>query len=168
MAAGATFGTVGSIFPCARTYAGSKCVRSSAIIGTVLGAGSGIALGSVDREAVERMATGGAIGFVIGAGVGFAVKEVILYSTWGDVLAGGAIGMAVGTSPQGALIGMTAGGALGVVLWQVVPKFDLVNATEVTLLGMAAGGIISMVYRGISAQAESNQPAVVFPIRLSF
>ena len=76
--------------------------------------------------------------------------------------------MAVGTSPEGALIGMTAGGALGVVLWQVVPKFDLVNATEVTLLGMAAGGIISMVYRGISAQAESNQPAVVFPIRLSF
>jgi hypothetical protein len=168
MAAGATFGTVGSIFPCTRTYAGSKCVRTSAIVGTVLGAGSGLALGSVDSEAIERMATGGAIGFTIGAGLGLVVKEVILYSTWGDVLGAGAIGMAVGTSPKGALIGMTVGGALGVTLWQVIPKFDLVNATEVTLLGMAVGGVVSMVYRGISAQAEDDQPTVFFPIRMSF
>jgi hypothetical protein len=114
------------------------------------------------------MATGGAIGFVIGSGLGLVVKEVVLYSTWGDVFAAGAMGLAVGTSPKGALIGMTLGGALGVTLWQVIPKFDLVNATEVTLLGMAAGGVISLLYRGISAQAESNEPTVFFPIRLSF
>jgi len=168
MGAGATFGTIGSIFPCTRTYAGSKCVRTSAIIGTVLGAGSGLALGSADVDGVERMATGGAIGFVIGSGIGFAVKEIVLYSTWGDVLAAGAIGMAVGTSPEGSLIGMTVGGLVGVTMWQLSPKFDLVNATEVTLLGMAVGGVVSLIYRGISAQAESNQPDVVLPIQFSF
>lgn len=97
--AGATFAAVGSIFPCTGTYAGAKCVRTSSIIGTVAGLASGMAIGASDRDEVERMAKGAAIGFAVGSGLGLVVKRVVLYSTWGDVVASGAIGMAVGTSP---------------------------------------------------------------------
>lgn len=166
--AGGTFAAVGSIFPCTRTYAGARCVRTSSIMGTALGLVSGMALGSGDREEVERMATGAAIGFAVGSGIGLVVKKVILYSTWGDVVASGAIGMAVGTSPEGALIGLGAGAVVGVVAWQLIPRFDLVNATDAMLLGMAIGGIGSLIYRGIKAQSEGTAQAVTFPISIRF
>jgi len=166
--AGATFAAVGSIFPCTRTYAGAKCVRTSSIMGTALGLASGMAIGSGDLEEVERMATGAAIGFAIGSGVGLVVKKVVLYSTWGDVVATGAIGMAVGTSPEGALIGLGAGAIVGMVAWQLIPRFDLVNATDATLLGMTIGGIGSLVLRGFQAQAEGTAQSVTIPINIRF
>jgi hypothetical protein len=166
--AGGTFAAVGSIFPCTRTYAGARCVRTSSIMGTVVGIASGMAIGAGSIEDVERMATGAAIGFAIGGGVGLVVKKVILYSTWGDVLASGAIGMAVGTSPQGALIGLGAGAIVGVVAWQLIPRFDLVNATDATLLGMALGGVGSLIYRGIKAQTEGTDQPVTLPITIRF
>ncbi|MEE8362314.1 MAG: hypothetical protein V3R71_09155 [Gemmatimonadales bacterium] len=166
--AGATFAAVGSIFPCTRTYAGAKCVRTSSIMGTALGLASGMAIGSGNLEEVERMATGAAIGFAIGSGVGLVVKKVVLYSTWGDVVATGAIGMAVGTSPEGALIGLGAGAIVGMVAWQLIPRFDLVNATDATLLGMTIGGIGSLVLRGFQAQAEGTAQTVTLPINIRF
>lgn len=166
--AGGTFAAVGSIFPCTRTYAGARCVRTSSIMGTVLGLASGMAIGSGNLEEVERMATGAAIGFAIGGGIGLVMKKVILYSTWGDVVASGAIGMAVGTSPEGALIGFGAGALVGVVAWQLIPRFDLVNATDATLLGMAVGGIGYLVYRGFQAQAEGTAQTVTLPINIRF
>ncbi len=166
--AGATFAAVGSIFPCTRTYAGAKCVRTSSIIGTVAGLASGMAIGASDRDEVERMAKGAAIGFAVGSGLGLVVKRVVLYSTWGDVVASGAIGMAVGTSPGGALIGLGAGAAVGVVAWQLIPRFDLVNLTDAALLGMAIGGIGSLIYRGITAQTDGTGQPVTFPISIRF
>ena len=166
--AGGTFAAVGSIFPCTRTYAGARCVRTSAIVGTVVGIASGMAIGAGSIEDVERMATGAAIGFTIGSGFGLVVKKVVLYSTWGDVLASGAIGMAVGTSPQGALIGLGAGAIVGVVAWQLIPRFDLVNATDATLLGMAIGGVGSLIYRGIKAQTNGTAQSVTLPINIRF
>ncbi len=167
-AAGATFAAVGSIFPCTRTYAGARCVRTSTIMGSLVGLASGMAIGSADLEEVERMATGAAIGFAIGSGVGLVVKKVVLYSTWGDVLASGAIGMAVGTSPQGALIGLGAGALVGIVAWQLIPRFDLVNATDATLLGMAIGGVGSLMIRAVKAQSQSTAQSVTFPISIRF
>ena len=166
--AGGTFAAVGSIFPCTRTYAGARCVRTSSIMGTALGLASGMAIGSGNLEEVERMASGAAIGFAIGSGFGLVIKKVILYSTWGDVLATGAIGMAVGTSPEGALIGLGAGAIVGMVAWQLIPRFDLVNATDATLLGMAIGGIGSLVLRGFQAQAEGTAQTVNLPINIRF
>lgn len=165
-AAGGTLAAVGAIFPCTRTYAGARCVRTSAIMGTGLGVVSGMAIGSGDSDEVRRMATGAAIGFAIGSGIGLVVKKVILYSTWGDVVASGAIGMAVGTSPEGALIGFGAGGVAGIVAWQLIPRFDLVNATDAALLGMAIGGIGWLMIRGI--QAQSDGPSVTLPVSIRF
>ena len=166
--AGGTFAAVGSIFPCARTYAGAECVRTSSITGTLVGLASGMAIGASDRDEVERMAKGAAIGFAVGSGLGLVVKKVILYSTWGDVVASGAIGMAVGTSPEGALIGLGVGGLVGVVAWQLIPRFDLVNTTDAALLGMAIGGVGSLIYRGIKAQTEGTAQAVTFPVSIRF
>jgi len=166
--AGGTFAVMGSIFPCTQTYAGARCVQTVTIIGTGIGLASGMALGSADLEAVERMATGAAIGFVIGGGIGFAMKQVILYSTWGDVFASGLVGAAVGTSPEGALIGLGAGAAIGVVAWQLIPSFDLVNAATVSIAGMAVGGIASLVYRAIDAQSKSNAVPITLPLTLHF
>jgi hypothetical protein len=166
--AGGTFAAVGSIFPCTRTYAGARCVRTSSIMGAALGLASGMAIGSGNLEEVERMATGAAIGFAIGSGVGLVVKKVILYSTWGDVLASGAVGMAVGTSPEGALIGLGAGALVGMVAWQLIPRFDLVNATDAALLGMAVGGIGSLVLKAFQAQAEGTAQTVTLPINVRF
>lgn len=166
--AGGTFAAVGSIFPCARTYAGAKCVRTVSITGTLVGLASGMAIGASDRDEVERMAKGAAIGLAVGSGLGLVVKKVILYSTWGDVVASGAIGMAVGTSPEGALIGLGVGGLVGVVAWQLIPRFDLVNTTDAALLGMAIGGVGSLIYRGIKAQTEGTAQAVTFPVSIRF
>ena len=166
--AGGTFAAIGSVFPCTQTYAGARCVRTTTIVGTVVGLGSGMALGSADREAVERMATGAAIGFVIGGGIGFAMKQVILYSTWGDVVASGVVGAAVGTSPEGALIGLGAGTLVGLAAWQLFPSFDLVNAAEFSLAGLAAGGIASLVYRAIDAQSNDDPSTIMLPITLHF
>jgi hypothetical protein len=166
--AGATFATIGAILPCTQTYSGPSCVRSAAIVGTVVGLGSGMAIGSASLEEVERMATGAAVGFVVGGGIGLALKQVILYSTWGDVVAAGVVGASVGTSPIGALVGLGAGTVAGLAAWQLFPAFDLVNAAEFSVAGLALGGIASLLYRAFDAQAEDSAPTVTLPIRIRF
>jgi len=166
--AGATFATMGAILPCTQTYSGPACVRTSAIVGTVLGLGSGMAIGSADQATVEQMATGAAVGFVIGGGIGFALKQVLLYSTWGDVVAAGVVGASVGTSPLGSLVGLGAGTVVGLAAWQLFPGFDLVNAAEFSVAGLAVGGIASLIYRAFDAQANEDAPVVTLPIRLRF
>jgi len=165
---GATFAAIGSVFPCTQTYAGASCVRTSTIIGTVVGLGSGMAMGATNQEIVEDMATGAAIGFVIGGGIGLAMKQVILYSTWGDVMMSGFVGAAVGTSPKGALIGLGAGTLVGLVAWQVSSSFDLVNAAEFSLGGLAVGGIASLVYRAFDSQSSGDDSIMTLPIQIRF
>lgn len=66
------------------------------------------------------------------------------------------------------MIGLGAGAAVGVVAWQLITRFDLVNLTDAALLGMAIGGIGSLVYRGITAQTEGTAQPLTFPISIRF
>ncbi len=166
---GASLATVSSILPCARTYAGPGCVRTAGLVGGAAGLGAGLLLGAYDSQQVEEMAERMAVGFAVGAAAGLVLKQVILYSTWGDVAATGVIGAAVATDPEAAFIGLTAGTVTGLVLWQLRPETDLVDAAELSLVGLAAGAVGSLIYRSIDAAVQrDSQPLVVFPVKLAF
>jgi len=168
---GTVLGTVGSLIPCTRTYAGPACVRPAAISGGFLGAVSGAALGAADASGVEDALLAGGIGAAIGGTALLAMQPFLERWSWGDVAAGAVIGGAVASSGPGATIGFGIGAVVGIATWQLLPSVDLPDAAAVALFGLAAGGIGGWVWRAIDATedasgSEGGQPAVLgFTIR---
>ncbi|MGW8283738.1 MAG: hypothetical protein ACWGON_10605, partial [Gemmatimonadota bacterium] len=122
---GTVLGTVGSLIPCTRTYAGPACVRPAAIGGGFLGAMSGAALGAVDASGVEDALLAGGIGAAIGGTALLAMQPFLERWSWGDVAAGAVIGGAVSSSGPGPTIGFGIGAVVGIATWQLLPSVDL-------------------------------------------
>jgi hypothetical protein len=65
---------------------------------------------------------------------------------------------------------LASGAAIGVVLWQAIPSFDLPNAAGVALMGMALGGVTSWVIRAVDARGSTNGVPLELsvPLNVSF
>ncbi len=163
---GAALGTLSAIIPCNQTLAGIECVRTVATLGAGIGAMSGLSLGLQDSEAVWKAYERAGIGFAAGSIVVLALKPFVDKWSWGDVAAGGVIGSSVAAGGRGAGIGLLAGGAVGVALWQLSPDYDLPNAIGLGLIGMALGGFTAWVVNAVEAgdQPPSDLAVLQFDV----
>ncbi len=163
---GAALGTLSAIIPCNQTLAGLTCVRTVATLGAGIGSMSGLSLGLQDSDAVWEAYERAGIGFAAGSIAVLALKPFVDKWSWGDVAAGAVIGSSVAAGGRGAGIGLLAGGALGVALWQLSPGFDLPNAIGLGLIGMALGGFTAWVVSAVDAGdgPPSDLPVLQFNV----
>jgi hypothetical protein len=100
----------------------------------------------------------GAIGAVAGGVVGYALKGIVRQYGWLDVASGAALGMAIGSSAKGSVIGFGAGAVAGTVLLAAVPSFRVTDAVSVSLAALAIGGVLGWVADGAEAQRDGDVP----------
>ena len=82
----------------------------------------------------------------------------------------GFVGGAWGASWLGATGGLAAGSAVGAILWQAIPSFDLPNAVGVGLMGMALGSVGQWIARAVDANRDA-QPvplSLTVPLKVGF
>ncbi|MFV1987833.1 MAG: hypothetical protein ACC682_11170 [Gemmatimonadota bacterium] len=154
---------MGSLVPCRRTSAGTRCVRIYAASGAALGLTAGAVLGQAGSAALAPVARGAAYGTLAGAVAGVGLRTLLARSQWLDVVALAAVGGAVGAAPVGSSIGLVAGTAVGLVLWKTQASFKLPDVVGAGLSGMAAGALFEWFSQATEANAE---PVRVLDIRI--
>jgi hypothetical protein len=71
--------------------------------------------------------------------------------------------------PKGAAIGLVSGGAVGAVLWWVVPGFQMPDAIGAALAGLTLGSLTQWLLSAANAQrTESNGPQLIVPLTIRF
>jgi len=158
---GTMLGLTGALIPCSQTWAGPTCSAVVAALGGAVGLGAGAILGNRDRDQVARRSRGALWGAGIGGVVGYAMKRGIRPYGWVDVASGAALGMAIGASGRGAVIGLGAGALAGGILFAAVPSVRLGDALAVGLAGMAIGGVMGWVADAANANSSAGQPLVL-------
>lgn len=161
--AGAALGTAGTIIPCSQTRGGPTCVRIGMALSSVIGLAAGTSIGQIDRDEIETRAVGAGIGFAAATLVGFAAGTAVQRFDWRDALDLGALGGAVGSAPDGALIGMSAGTLLGLGLWAIIPEFEVPELAATALGAMAIGALIDW---SVSALDTGRTGSPAFSIRI--
>lgn len=140
--AGAALGTAGAIIPCSQTRAGPECVRVVAALSGAIGLASGVSIGQADRDEIETRAVGAGIGFAAATLVAFGAGTRVQRFDWRDALAVGALGGAIGSAPEGALVGVGVGTLLGLGLWAIIPEFEVPELLATALGAMAMGALV--------------------------
>ena len=153
---GATLGLVGSMFPCARTLDGQRCVVSATSVGAALGVAMGGLIGSQDREELERRLRNTGWGAAAGAVTGLAVSTLVDRFGIYDAASLAWVGGAIGASPEGSAIGAGIGITAGLLTWTALPDAGPQDLVLFTLAGMALGGMIGWA----DAAASKPTPSV--------
>lgn len=139
---GATFGLLGSMFPCNRAGDGRRCVVSAASVGGALGIAMGGMIGSQNTEALGSRFRAAGLGVGVGGVAGVVVSQWVHQYGWQDAAALAVVGGAIGAAPYGAMLGLGAGVVAGVVVWGLVPDAGVQDWVVVSLVGLAVGGMV--------------------------
>jgi hypothetical protein len=148
-------GLAGSTVSCAQVAATRTCARLALAGGGAIGAVAGGLLGDADAREVEDAFRAAGYGALAGAAVGIAVKELVYYYDWLDVVAFTALGAAIGPVAPGAVIGLGAGAALGYGLYLIVPSFELTDVAALGGVGFAVGGLAAWALQAADARENS-------------
>ena len=162
---GSVLGLTGSALPCAQNAATRTCARVALASGGVIAGIAGGVLGDADSEAVEDALRAAGFGALAGAAVGVAVKELVYYYDWPDVLAFTALGAAIGPVAPGAALGLVAGGILGFGLYLIVPSFEFADAAALGVAGLAVGGLVAWTLKAADARSDpARVPSVTIDL----
>jgi hypothetical protein len=162
---GSVFGLLGGVGPCNRILSGPACPRIAAAVGAGVGLVAGAWMGTEDSGSLNARWRGAGYGAAAGTLVGYGLSRGVRQYGWLDVGTFLGVGVALGTSPLGAVLGFGTGAAVGGLLWLVVPEMKIGDAVAVSLVGLAVGGLAGWV-SGMDVHRDS--PPLVIPLQVRF
>jgi hypothetical protein len=162
---GSVFGLLGGVGPCNRILSGPVCPRVAAAVGAGVGLVAGAWMGAEDSGSLNARWRGAGYGAAAGTLVGCGLSWGVRQYGWSDVAAFLGVGVALGTSPLGAVLGFGTGAAVGGLGWLIVPEMKIGDAVAVSLAGLAMGGLAGWV-SGMDVRRDS--PPVMIPLQVRF
>lgn len=161
---GTFLGISGSLVPCSQRTKGLLCTRVSAVVGGLLGGGSGAVIGANDSDLAWNHARNAGIGAAVGSVTGLLLRRVIRPYGWWDAGAGAVLGAAIGAAPAGAGLGFASGTLVGTVLWQAIPSFEVADAVALGMGGMALGGLATWVVSAVNSAEDGGELELYIPV----
>ncbi|MGW8268473.1 MAG: hypothetical protein ACWGSQ_19050 [Longimicrobiales bacterium] len=165
---GSALGLAGSLVPCSQRVRGLTCTRVSAAVGGLVGGVSGAIIGATDTDQARAHARNAGIGALAGGITGFLLKDLVRHYGWLDAGAGVMLGAAFGAAPVGAGVGFVSGAAVGTLLWQLSPSFEVADAVGMALGGLALGGLGSWIVSAVQSSEKERRLEVTVPLSLLF
>jgi len=126
---------------------------------------AGAWMGAEDSGSLNARWHGAGYGAAVGTLVGYGLSRGVRQYGWLDVGTFLGVGVALGTSPLGAVLGFGSGAAVGGLVWLVVPEMKIGDAVAVSLVGLAVGGLAGWV-SGMDVRRDS--PPLVIPLQVRF
>lgn len=161
---GATLGLLGSMFPCARTHDGQRCVVSATSAGAAFGVAMGGLIGSQNEAALRDRYELAGWGLLGGGLVGLGLSAAVDRYGWLDAAALAWVGGAVVAAPEGALVGSGIGVATGLVAWVVLPRAGPQDVVLFGLAGLAVGAFHDWAQGAAEREPPRFAPSLSIPI----
>ncbi len=138
-------------------------------MGSGVGVGKGVAVGvsvGVGTGVAVGVGSGVAVGAGVGALVGVGLRKFIRQYEWSDVAAASVLGLGIGASAKGSVLGFAAGSAAGFLLWRFHPSVGPGGAVAWALAGLAVGGLGQWVADAVQGNADPSVIPLSFSVPL--